>query len=154
LPVQRADPVPGLAGLLAAVLLAVAVIAAVALIRRRAVAIASSYRHAAALTANDGIVVLPGTSIEAYALPGRPGRIVISGCLLARLDAPRRDALVAHEHAHLTGRHYLFATTAWVAAAVNPLLIPAARAVEYALERWADEHAAAVTGNRRLVAQT
>lgn len=152
--VRRADPIPAGAGLLAGLLLMVALIAAGALVRSRAVAIARSYRQAAALSASDGIVVLPGASIEAYALPGGPGRIVISGCLLDQLDARRTSALVAHEHAHLTGRHYLFATAARLAASVNPLLIPVARAVEYALERWADEHAAVVTGDRRLVAQT
>ncbi len=35
-----------------------------------------------------------------------------------------------------------------------PLVIPVARSVEYTVERWADEHAAAVTGDRRLVAET
>ncbi len=154
LAVRNADPVPALAGLPAGALLLAAVIAARALVRSRAYAIARSYRHAALLTAHDGIVVLPGASTEAYTLPGGPGRIVISGCLLDRLDARRTSALVAHEHAHLTGRHYLFASVARLAAAVNPLLLPVARTVEYALERWADEHAAAVTGDRRLVAQT
>jgi hypothetical protein len=154
LAVRNADPVPALAGLPAGALLLAAVIAASALVRSRAIAIARSYRHAAVLTANDGIVVLPGASIDAYTLPGGPGRIVISGCLLDRLDARRRSALVAHEHAHLTGRHYLFASVARLAAAVNPLLLPVAWTVEFALERWADEHAAAVTGDRRLVAQT
>jgi beta-lactamase regulating signal transducer with metallopeptidase domain len=154
LAVRRADPVPALAGLLAALLLTGAVVGIAAAIRRRAIAITRSYRHAATLTVSDGIVVLPGPAVDAYALPGGPGRIVISGCLLDRLDPRRRDALVAHEHAHLTGRHYLFATAAGLAAAANPLLLPVARAVDFALERWADEHAAAVTGDRRLVAET
>jgi beta-lactamase regulating signal transducer with metallopeptidase domain len=154
LAVRRADPVPALAGLLAALLLTGAVVGIAAAIRRRAIAITRSYRHAATLTVSDGIVVLPGPAVDAYALPGGPGRIVISGCLLDRLDPRRRDALVAHEHAHLTGRHYLFASAAGLAAAANPLLLPAARAVDFALERWADEHAAAVTGDRRLVAET
>jgi Zn-dependent protease with chaperone function len=154
LTIRRGDPISGLAGLLAALLLASALIAACVLVRGRAIAIARSYRHAATLTASDGIVVVPGSAIEAYALPGGPGRIVISGCLLDRLDPGGRTALVAHERAHLTGRHYLFATAARVAAAVNPLLLPVARSVEYALERWADEHAAVVTGDRRLVAET
>jgi hypothetical protein len=41
-----------------------------------------------------------------------------------------------------------------LAAAANPLLLPISRSVEYTVERWADEHAAAVTGDRRLVAET
>jgi hypothetical protein len=34
------------------------------------------------------------------------------------------------------------------------MLLPVARSVEYTVERWADEHAAAITGDRRLVAET
>ncbi|MBO0776161.1 MAG: hypothetical protein J2P34_07580, partial [Actinobacteria bacterium] len=45
-------------------------------------------------------------------------------------------------------------TVAQLAAAANPLLFPLARAVDYTVERWADEHAAAITGDRRLVATT
>jgi hypothetical protein len=43
---------------------------------------------------------------------------------------------------------------AHLAAAANPMLLPLARAVDYTVERWADEHAARVTGDRRLVAAT
>ena len=98
--------------------------------------------------------MVPGSAIEAYALPGWPGRIVVSGRLLDCLDERRRTALIAHEQAHLDSRHHLFATAARLAAAANPLLIPVARAVDYTVERWADEHAAAVTSDRRLVAET
>ena len=103
---------------------------------------------------DDGVVVVPGPAIEAYALPGRPGRIVVSDRLLDRLDAGGRTALIAHEQAHLSGRHYLFAAAARLAAAANPMLLPVARSVDYTVERWADEHAAAVTGDRGLVAET
>ncbi len=51
-------------------------------------------------------------------------------------------------------RHHLFTTVAYLASAANPVLLPLARAVDYTVERWADEHAARVTGNRRLVAAT
>jgi Zn-dependent protease with chaperone function len=74
--------------------------------------------------------------------------------LLGCLDDRRRAALIAHEQAHLASRHHLFVATSRLAAAANPLLIPVARAVEYTVERWADEHAAAVTSDRRLVART
>jgi predicted Zn-dependent protease len=79
---------------------------------------------------------------------------VVSDLLLDRLDAESRAALIAHEEAHLSGRHCLFAAAARLAAAANPMLVPVARAVEYTVERWADEHAAAVTGDRGLVAET
>jgi beta-lactamase regulating signal transducer with metallopeptidase domain len=102
----------------------------------------------------ESVIVVPGGVIEAYALPGSPGRIVVSGRLLDELDARGRAALLAHEQAHLAGRHHLFTTVAHLAAAANPLLLPIARAVDYTVERWADEHAAAITGDRRLVADT
>jgi hypothetical protein len=104
--------------------------------------------------AAEPVVIVPGQAIEAYALPGSPGRIVVSGRLLAALDASGQAALFAHERAHLAGRHHLFTTVAHLAAAANPLLLPVARAVDYTVERWADERAATVTGDRRLVAAT
>ncbi|HEV2242024.1 MAG TPA: M48 family metalloprotease [Streptosporangiaceae bacterium] len=150
---QRADPIPLPAGALAALALASAAVAVVVIFRNRARGLAESYRRAAGLP-SERIVVVPGPAIEAYALPGRPGRIVVSGRLLDRLDTGRRAALIAHEQAHLAGRHHLFASVARLAAAANPMLLPVARSVEYTVERWADEHAAAVTGDRRLVAET
>ena len=72
--------------------------------------------------------------------------------MLSALDGPGRAALLAHERAHLAGFHYLFTTAARLAATANPLLRPAARSVEYTVERWADERAATVVGDRRLVA--
>jgi Zn-dependent protease with chaperone function len=151
---RRGDPISAAAGTVAALALAGAAVAVVVMFRNWIRALVESYRRAARLSADDGIVVVPGSAIEAYALPGWPGRIVVSGCLLDRLDDDRRAALIAHEQAHLDGRHHLFAAVARLAAAANPLLLPVARSVEYTVERWADERAAAVTGDRRMVAQT
>ena len=138
----------------AALLLTAAAVAVAVVIRARARALAESYRRAASMAPGGRVVVVPGRSIEAYALPGSPGRIVVSGRLLDALDDRGRAALLAHEHAHLAGRHHLFTTVAHLAAAANPLLLPVARAVDYTVERWADERAAAITGDRRLVAST
>ncbi len=151
---RRGAPIPAAAGVAAALALTGAAVAVTIMVRNRARALARSYRRAAGLHAEDGIVVLPGPAIEAYALPGRPGRIVVSGRLLDCLDGRRRAALIAHEQAHLASRHHLFTTVARLAAAANPLLLPVARSVDYTVERWADEHAAAVTSDRRLVAET
>src|SRR5260370_5544979 len=79
--------------------------------------------------------------------------MVVTGGRRAGLDEPGRAALLAHEQAHLAGFHYLFTTAARLAATASPLLRPVARAVEYTVERWADERAATVVGDRRLVAQ-
>jgi len=151
---RRGDPVPALAGMAAALLLTAAAVAVAVVIRARARALAESYRRAASMAPGGRVVVVPGHSIEAYALPGSPGRIVVSGRLLDVLNDRGRAALLAHEHAHLAGRHHLFTTVAHLAAAANPLLLPVARAVDYTVERWADERAAAITGDRRLVAST
>ncbi|HEX3310260.1 MAG TPA: M48 family metalloprotease [Streptosporangiaceae bacterium] len=151
---RRGDPVPALAGMAAALLLTAAAVAVAVVIRGRARALAESYRRAASMAPGGRVVVMPGHSIEAYALPGSPGRIVVSGRLLDVLNDRGRAALLAHEHAHLAGRHHLFTTVAHLAAAANPLLLPVARAVDYTVERWADERAAAITGDRRLVAST
>jgi Zn-dependent protease with chaperone function len=151
---RRGDPISAAVGVAAALALTGGAVAAAVMFRARARALAESYRRAAGLHPEDGIVVVPGPAIEAYALPGLPGRIVVSGRLLDCLDDRRRAALIAHEQAHLASRHHLFSAVARLAAAANPLLIPVARAVDYTVERWADEHAAAVTSDRRLVAQT
>jgi Zn-dependent protease with chaperone function len=152
--VRRGDQVPALAGMAAALLLTAAAVAVAVVIRGRARALAESYRRAASMPPGESVIVVPGGAIEAYALPGSPGRIVVSGRLLDELDDRGRAALLAHEQAHLAGRHHLFTTVAHLAAAANPLLLPIARAVDYTVERWADEHAAAITGDRRLVADT
>ena len=151
---HRADPTSAVTGAVAAVVLTVAAVAVAVALRHRARALAESYRRAARLHGDGTVVVAGGGAVEAYALPGWPGRIVISGRLLEALDEPGRAALLAHERAHLAGRHHLFTTLAHLAAAANPVLVPLARTVDYTVERWADEHAARVTGDRRLVALT
>jgi beta-lactamase regulating signal transducer with metallopeptidase domain len=82
-----------------------------------------------------------------------PCRIVITAGMLRALSDPERRVLLAHERAHASGLHYLFTTAARLAAAANPLLRPVAAATGYTLERWADERAAAVTGDRQLAAR-
>jgi len=151
---HRGDPTSAVTGAVAAFVLTAAALAVAITFRCRARALAESYRRAARLPDDGAVVVVPGPAIEAYALPGSPGRIVVSGRLFQSLDEAGRAALLAHERAHLAGRHHLFTTVAYLAAAANPVLLPLARAVDYTVERWADEHAARVTGNRRLVAAT
>ncbi|MFD3520203.1 M56 family metallopeptidase [Streptomyces sp. NPDC058653] len=81
------------------------------------------------------------------------GRIVVSTAMLACLDAGERAALVAHERAHLAGHHHRYLLAVRFAARANPLLMPLRSAVAYTTERWADEEAARVTGERRVVAR-
>lgn len=151
---SRGSPVSVAMGVAAALALTCAGSAVTLMFRRRVRALIESYRRSARMCAKDGIVVLPSAEIEAYALPGLPGRIVVSNALLACLDDRSRAALIAHENAHLSCRHHLFTSVARLAAAANPLLIPAVRAIDYTVERWADERAAFETRDRELVAVT
>jgi Zn-dependent protease with chaperone function len=100
-----------------------------------------------------GLIVVPDDIPDAYALPGLTGRIVVSTAMLHALPADERAVLLAHEAAHLTHRHHAYLLTAELAAAANPLLRPSLRAVRRAVERWADEGAAAEVGDRELAAR-
>ncbi len=147
------DNPAGLAvALVAGILLAVAALTVTGFGIRRYRALAGAYREARCLPGRGQTVVLADEAADAYALPGRPGRIVVTAGMLSALDRPGRAALLAHERAHLAGFHYLFTTAARLAATANPLLRPVDRAVGYTVERWADERAATVVGDRRLVA--
>jgi Zn-dependent protease with chaperone function len=101
----------------------------------------------------DSFVVLPSERAAAYALPGRPGRIVVTVGMLRALDGPERRALLAHEQAHLRYKHHRYVALASLAAAILPVLAPVAARVRYATERWADEVAAATVGDRAVVAR-
>lgn len=100
------------------------------------------------------VAVLPDPEPYAYALPGGgSGRVVVSTALLDRLASDERRALFAHERTHLAARHHRLLLTVRLAARANPFLRPLGSAVAYTAERWADEAAAAVVGDRRVVAR-
>ncbi|MFE6775678.1 M56 family metallopeptidase [Streptomyces sp. NPDC057702] len=100
------------------------------------------------------LTVLPDEVPYAYALPDRSGsgRVVVSDAMLAGLGASERRALVAHERAHLAGRHHRYLLGSRLAASANPFLRPLWTAVAFSAERWADEEAAREVGDRRVVA--
>lgn len=99
------------------------------------------------------LAVLVDDTLHAYAVPGRPGRILVSTGLLRTTDAGDRRIVLAHERAHLGHRHHRYRAITDLAAALNPLLIPTRTAVAYLVERWADEVAAATVGSRRRTAR-
>ncbi|SHL17255.1 MULTISPECIES: M56 family metallopeptidase [Streptomyces] len=99
------------------------------------------------------LCVLPEAAPDAYALPGRPGRVVVTAGMLRALPPAEREALFAHERAHLAGRHHLFLLAAELAAVCHPLLRELRSPLAYALERWADESAAARVGDRQVTAR-
>ncbi|WP_034262249.1 M56 family metallopeptidase [Actinospica robiniae] len=136
----------------AGILLGAALLAALTFAVARIRALAAAFGHARALPGRRSLVITEDEVADAYTVPGRPGRIVVSTAMLEALDEPGRRALLAHEMAHVRGRHYIFAAAARLAAAANPLVRPLAGAVDYAMERWADEYAADELGDRRQVA--
>ena len=125
---------------------------AAAFIVRRRRALAASFAHAESFGDRDRVVVTPDTSPDAYAVPGRPGRVVISAGMLRALDDADIEPLLAHEESHLDRHHHLYATITRLASAINPLLRPLAHATDFAIERWADEDAATSGPTRRKVA--
>ncbi|MGW2648046.1 M48 family metalloprotease [Streptomyces sp. NPDC001393] len=90
---------------------------------------------------------------DAYALPGRPHRIVVTTAMLRSLDGPEREALFAHERAHNDGHHHYFLAAAELAAHCHPALRPVRETIRLAAERAADEAAAVGVGDRRLMAR-
>jgi beta-lactamase regulating signal transducer with metallopeptidase domain len=154
-------PVPDPIALVAFVAFVVASVRLVAVLRRRRRLYARIHDAIADLEPVDSdVVVIADARPDAFAVPARgpvrrqrrDGRIVLTEGMLAALDNGQRTALLAHERAHLRARHDRLRAAADLAAAANPLLIPARNTVGFLCERWADERAVAEVGSRRLVA--
>lgn len=151
--VRAGDPVSVIEAVGAGLVLAAAVVAGMRMLWRRMRALAAAAFEAACLPGHGELVLVDDEAPDAYALPGLPGRVVVSTGMMDALDDADRQAMLAHERAHLTCHHYAFAAAAHLAAACNPLLKPVATAVAYTVERWADERAATACGDRRQVAR-
>lgn len=95
-------------------------------------------------------LVLPVDSPVAYALPGWGGALVVTTrACLEDLPPAERDAVLAHEHAHVAGRHHLVRSwfAAWRLVALGaPGPRAADRAVETLLEMIADRSASRAAG--------
>jgi Zn-dependent protease with chaperone function len=152
--VRRHDPVSLSLAITACLALTAALTAALRAAAGRIRALTRAAAAASRLPHRGQLAILDDPCPDAYALPGLPGRIVVTAGMLDALGERERQVLLAHERAHLAGAHYLFTALAQLAAAANPLLRPLATAVRFSAERWADEHAASITGDRRLVART
>jgi Zn-dependent protease with chaperone function len=151
--VQLQDPVPRLIGVTAVILLVFGAVRVIRVMRVRR----ATTRELQAVCSSCGsgeLAVVALDAPHAFAVPGRPGRILVTRGLLSVLDGDERRVVLAHERAHLQHRHHWLRAATEVCAAVNPLLIPVREAVAFLVERSADEHAATVTGSRELVART
>ncbi|HYZ56760.1 MAG TPA: M48 family metalloprotease, partial [Streptosporangiaceae bacterium] len=137
--IRRHDPASLTAAVTAGALLAAVTAAACRAGWRRARALVSAARQGRCLPGSGQVVVVPDGTADAYAVPGWPGRIVVTAGMLDALEPAERDVLLEHERAHTAGHHYLFTALTYLAAAANPLLRPVAATVSYTVERWADE---------------
>lgn len=99
-----------------------------------------------------GVRVVDDPRALAYVESGPGGGVVVSTGMLAVLGPTERRAMLAHEMAHVRHRHDRFLAIGRLAS-VLPVGGPRVyRHLHFALERWADEDAALVVGNRSVVA--
>jgi len=100
-------------------------------------------------------VVLDAPRPAAYCVPGRPAAIVLTSGALAVLDRDQLGAVLAHERAHLAGRHHLLISLSRGLAASFPGVPVFTRGpaeVARLAELCADDAAARRAGRPALVA--
>ncbi|MFJ6662563.1 M56 family metallopeptidase [Streptomyces sp. NPDC091383] len=147
-----ADPVPVVIGVAAWPALAAVGVRLFRAVRAERRTRRALRRLCAGQPADTELIVAASAVPRACAVPGRPGRILVTSAMLGALGPEERRALLAHERAHLAHRHDVLVTAAALAAAADPLLSPVRSTVGYLVERWADERAAAAVGDRRTTA--
>lgn len=121
----------------------------------------SRVRHLAALSVvaqrdvHSGALVVDHASAAAYCFPGRHQTVVFTTAALDALDRDQLTAVLAHERAHLRGRHHLVAGAAGALERAFPR-VPAFRAAHTELsalvEMLADD--SAVKASSRLTVAT
>jgi len=100
-------------------------------------------------------VVLNAAQPAAYCVPGRPAAIVLTSAALAVLDPGQLNAVLAHERAHLAGRHHLLIALTRALAATFPgvpLFTRAPAEVARMAEMCADDAAARRSSRPTLIA--
>lgn len=148
-----ADPVRPWVGAVAGALLLLGAVRVTRLLRHRQRA-TRAQQGLRALPAAGDLLIADQNLPEAFALPGRPARVLITTGLLQLLSLDERRVVLAHERAHLQHRHHLLTALAQVATALNPTLRSTAAHLDYHLERWADEDAAAAVASRSVAARS
>ncbi len=104
--------------------------------------------------AGGATVVLDAPQPAAYCVPGRPAAIVLTSGALAVLDQAQLGAVLAHERAHLAGRHHLLISLSRGLAASFPCVPVFTRGpaeVARLAEMCADDAAARRTGRPALL---
>ena len=112
-------------------------------------------RWAVSGTKGRHLAILETDEPIAYAVPGKPGCVVVSRGLLRSLNSDERRVLFAHERAHLAQNHHRYLLVGALAHAVVPVLGRLVSQLQLATERCADEVAVMATGgDREAVAVT
>lgn len=99
-------------------------------------------------------MVIDADEPAAYCVAGRSPAVVVTSAALDRLDSRQLAAVLAHETAHLAGRHHeLLLVLRALAGGLSrlPLFVAAADAVALLLEMCADDAAARRHGWRPLL---
>lgn len=100
-----------------------------------------------------GITVLDHRTARAFCVPGRGGRIVLTTAAMEVLGPTELAAVLAHERAHLRGRHHAVVTCSRVLAAAFPwirIFREAERETAHLVELLADDHARRRVGAKHL----
>ena len=100
-------------------------------------------------------MVLDAEQPVAYCVPGRPAAIVLTSGALAVLDPAQLTAVLAHERAHLAGRHHVLTGLTRALSAcfpAVPLFARGAQEVARLAEMCADDAAARRSGRPTLIA--
>jgi Zn-dependent protease with chaperone function len=100
------------------------------------------------------VFVLDATRPAAYSVPGRPPAIVVTSGALSVLSPDQLGAVLAHERAHLAGRHHLLLAITRCLAAIAPcipLFTRGSSAVTRLAEMRADDIAARSAPRRTLL---
>lgn len=115
---------------------------------------AHTARLAGHLEPDLGAVVVEHPQPAAYCVAGRCPTVIVTTGALAALEPGQLDAVLAHERAHLAGRHHTLKAAARIGRQVLPFL-PLLRDGEAQVARLAELHAddsAARTANPRALA--
>lgn len=91
---------------------------------------------------SDGVVILDSAERLVYCVAGRPPAIVVTRGALDALDGAQLAAVIAHERAHLAGRHHLLIAASRAVSSVLPrlrLFREGADAIAHLVEMCADD---------------
>ncbi|WP_026930102.1 M56 family metallopeptidase [Glycomyces tenuis] len=102
-----------------------------------------------------GAWIVDRPEAAAYCLAGRGGTVVVTAGAVAATDETQLAAVLAHERAHLAGRHHLLIATALALHRVAPrlpLFADAPGRIAHLIERCADEAASRAQPRRAIAA--